>query len=446
MKIEQFEDKHLSHYSYAVLSECRNEIILIDPSRDPSAYYHFAEEHQAKIVGVIETHPHADFVSAHLEIHNKTGATIYCSKLNTPSYLFSPFDEDQMITLGKITLRAINTPGHSPDSISILLEHEGKQKALFSGDTLFIGDCGRPDLRESGGDAQAERNFLASQMYHSLRDKLMKLSDEVILYPAHGAGTLCGKALSEANSSTIGAEKRSNWSLQEMTEADFVSALNENQPFIPFYFPFDVALNKKGAAPFEDSVSLVQIMESGENLKPNALIIDTRREDVFKKGHIEGAVNIMDGNKFETWLGSIVKPEEPYYLMAENLATLHRLIARTASIGYEMQLAGGFINAVETVRDEVIDIQNFKENQNGYTIVDVRNKTERMENSIFENSINIPLGNLRERVNEIPLEQPIAVHCAGGYRSAAASSLIASVIDGKQKVLDIGEAIKDFQN
>ena len=166
----------------------------------------------------------------------------------------------------------------------------------------------------------------------------------------------------------------------------------------------------------------------------------------LRKGHIEGAVNIMDGNKFETWLGSIVKPEEPYYLMAENLATLHSLIARTASIGYETQLAGGFINAVETVPDEIIDIQNFKENQNGYTIVDVRNKTERMENSIFENSINIPLGNLRERVNEIPLEQPVAVHCAGGYRSAAASSLIASVIDGKQKVLDIGEAIKDFQN
>lgn len=446
MKIEQFEDKHLSHYSYAVLSECQNEIILIDPSRDPSAYYHFAEKHQAKIIGVIETHPHADFVSSHLEIHNKTGATIYCSKLNTPSYMFSPFDEDQTITLGKVTLRAINTPGHSPDSISILLEHEGKQKALFSGDTLFIGDCGRPDLRESGGDAKAERNFLASQMYHSLRDKLMRLSDEAILYPAHGAGTLCGKALREAYSSSIGAEKINNWSLQEMTEAEFVSALNENQPSIPFYFPFDVALNKKGAAPFADSVSAVQIMESGKNLKPNALIIDTRREDIFKRGHIEGAINIMDGNKFETWMGSIVKPEEPYYLMAENLPTLHSLIARTASIGYETQLVGGFVSAIETVQDEVIDIHNFKKSQNEYTIVDVRNKTERMEKSIFENSINIPLGNLRERINEIPLEKPIAVHCAGGYRSAAASSLIAFMIDGKQKVLDIGEAIEDFHN
>lgn len=445
MKIEQFEDKHLSHYSYAILSECEKEIVLIDPSRNPAPYYQFAEKHEAKIVGVVETHPHADFVSSHLEIHQNIGATIYCSKLNAPSYPFEPFDEGQTIVIGKITLSAMNTPGHSPDSISILLEHEGKQKALFSGDTLFIGDCGRPDLREGGGDASAERNFLASQMYHSLRDKLMKLDDEVLLYPAHGAGTLCGKALSEANSSTMGAEKMSNWSLQEMSEADFVKALTENQPFIPAYFAFDVDLNKKGASPFEASVEAVAVGHPGENPAQEALIIDTRKEEIFKAGHLKGSVNIMDGNKFETWLGSIIKPGEPYYIGAENANSLRRLIERTASIGYEAQLLMGFVSPQNQISDPLINMGQFAANQQEYTIVDVRNNSERAETKIFENSLGIPLGELRDRIAEIPLDKPIAVHCAGGYRSAAGSSLIASAIDGRQKVYDIGEAIKDFQ-
>ena len=199
MKIEQFEDKSLSHYSYAILSECDRQVVLVDPSRDIRPYLTYAENNEAKITGVIETHPHADFVSGHLELHQTTGATIYCSALVGAVYPHQSFDDGDVIHFGKITLKALNTPGHSPDSISIVLMHDGKDKAVFTGDTLFIGDCGRCDLRESAGDLTAKRKELAAKMYHSLRENLAVLNACVIVYPAHGAGTLCGKALSEAN-------------------------------------------------------------------------------------------------------------------------------------------------------------------------------------------------------------------------------------------------------
>lgn len=183
MQIKQFEDKNLSHYSYAILSN--HEIALIDPARDPKPYYDFAAVHHARIVAVIETHPHADFVSSHLEISHHTGATIYVSKLLSAEYPHQPFDEGDAIILGHITLKALNTPGHSPDSISIVaIDENGKEKAVFTGDTLFIGDCGRPDLREKAGAITAAKTELAKQMYHSLRKKLMPLPNEVEVYPA----------------------------------------------------------------------------------------------------------------------------------------------------------------------------------------------------------------------------------------------------------------------
>lgn len=186
MKIKQFEDKNLAHYSYAILSQ--GEVALIDPARDPQQYYDFARQHNAKITTVIETHPHADFVSSHLEIHKSTDATIYESKLLGAEYPHQTFDEGDAIILGEITLQAINTPGHSPDSISVVaIDETGKQQAVFTGDTLFIGDCGRPDLREQAGAITAARAELAKQMFHSLRNKLMVLSDDVLVYPAHGA-------------------------------------------------------------------------------------------------------------------------------------------------------------------------------------------------------------------------------------------------------------------
>ncbi|HEY0899041.1 MAG TPA: rhodanese-like domain-containing protein, partial [Sphingobacteriaceae bacterium] len=310
---------------------------------------------------------------------------------------------------------------------------------------------GRPDLRESGGGQEALREELAKNMYSSLREKLMKLADDVVLYPGHGAGTLCGKALSEANTSTIGAEKITNWSLQEMPREQFVKELIADQPFIPAYFPFNVDLNKKGAPGFTESVNKVAFGEpvkdktGADRLESNRWIVDTRDEKKYKKGHLEHSVNIMDGNKFETWLGSIIKPGEPFYLAGENEAQLKRLVERAASIGYEPQILEAFVldYAEETI--EQLDLEKFKADPNAFTIVDVRNPSEVKQNKIFSGSLTIPLAEIRERMNEIPTNKPIAVHCAGGYRSAAASSLIASGIDGETKVFDIGEAIKDFQ-
>ena len=298
MQIKQFEDKNLSHYSYAVLSECEKKIILIDPARNAKQYYDFAKENDAQITGIIETHPHADFVSSHLELHQTTGAKIYTSKDVQAFYPHQAFDDGQTIQLGKIKLTALNTPGHSPDSISILLEHEGKQKAIFTGDTLFIGDCGRPDLREGAGKIQTTRSELAKQMYHSLRNKLMKLEDDVTVYPAHGAGTLCGKNLSKESSSTIAEEKKTNWSLQGATEEEFVQNLLADQPFIPHYFPFDVELNRIGAASLKESINKIQIVDSIDEKSISALdkflwIIDTRNEEDFKKGHLPHSINLM---------------------------------------------------------------------------------------------------------------------------------------------------------
>lgn len=212
MKIEQYVDENLSQFSYAILSEYESSMILIDPAREIKPYLDYADKQQAQITGIIETHPHADFVSGHLELHQTTGATIYSSKLVKAAYPHQTFDDGDVITLGKIRLKAWNTPGHSPDSVSVVLEHEGKNVAVFTGDTLFIGDCGRPDLRETTGTLTAKREELAAAIYRSLR-RLATLNDDVLVYPAHGEGTLCGKSLSDATESTIGAEKSANWSL-----------------------------------------------------------------------------------------------------------------------------------------------------------------------------------------------------------------------------------------
>lgn len=450
MLIQQFEDKNLAHFSYAILSECENKIILIDPSRNPEQYLNFAKDHKAAIVGVIETHPHADFTSSHLELHQKIGATIYASKLVNAHYPHQTFDEGDEIRLGKIRLTPLNTPGHSPDSISILLEHEEKPKAIFTGDTLFIGDCGRPDLREGAGNIQATRNELAKQMYHSLRDKLAKLPDNVTLYPAHGAGTLCGKALSSAQSSTIGAEKMTNWSMQDMTEAEFIENLLADQPFIPAYFPYNVELNRSGLPGFEESISKVIIGETikdetgAKRLNQERWIIDARDEKTFKEGHLPKSINLMEGTKFETWLGSIIKPNEKFYLAGTHKEQLLELIKRTAAIGYESQIEEAFALEYGLQKDHQLDLTDFKKNPDHYTVVDVRNASEVKQGKPFANSITIPLADLRSKIDEIPTDKPVVVHCAGGYRSAAASSIVQSTLKDKIQVFDLSEAVKDF--
>ncbi|QJX47798.1 MBL fold metallo-hydrolase [Hymenobacter taeanensis] len=446
MKIEQFEDKGLAHFSYAILSECAREIVLIDPARDPQPYYNYAKANDATIVSVIETHPHADFVSSHLEIAQTTSATIRVSKLLGADYAHEAFDEGQEFTVGKLTFRALNTPGHSPDSISIVLSREGKDEAVFTGDTLFIGDVGRPDLREKAGNMTAKREELARQMYHSLRDKLMPLVGTVLVYPAHGAGSLCGKALSGANSSTIADEKFGNPMLRELSEEEFVKELLADQPFVPKYFGYDVALNKAGAPSYKPSLLQVNRLASGTALEAGTIIIDTRPEAEFKKGHVNGAINIQQGGKFETWLGSIVGPEEQFYLIAADEATREDLIQKTAKIGYEALIKGALVGtpAIEVTMPK-LDVEQFRQHPEQYTIVDIRSATEHRNEPIFAGALSVPLPELRERASEIHTDKPVVVHCAGGYRSAAGSSIVADTLPGTE-VLDLGEAVKSFQS
>lgn len=450
MEIKQFEDKNLAHFSYAIID--KGEIALIDPARDPRPYLDLAKKEGAIITAIIETHPHADFISSHLEIHKKTGATIYISKLAGAEYPHQTFDDGDAIILGNVALKSINTPGHSPDSISIvLIDSEGKEKAVFTGDTLFIGDCGRPDLRENAGALTATRTELAIEMYHSLRDKLMLLSDDVLVYPAHGAGSLCGKGLSDQKASTIGAEKLNNWSLMNMSQQAFVKDLLADQPFIPKYFNYDVELNKKGATSFEDSINNIPKREPvtcqncARSLNPDILIVDTRPQLIYKKSHLKNTINLPNDTKFETWLGSIIAPGEKFYLLAENEIVLIELIERIAKIGYESNIELAFASDFGDTTSHLFDAEQLKTQENAFTIVDIRNPSEVYLQKIFKNAINIPLYELRERTGEIPLDKPIVVHCAGGYRSAAGSSILKNKLNGHATIFDLSEAVKQFQ-
>lgn len=446
MKIQQFEDKNLAHYSYAILSE--GEIALVDPERNPQKYYDFAKANNAKIKAIIETHPHADFISSHVEISKATGAKVYVSELLGAEYEHTTFDDGDAFTVGNVTMKALNTPGHSPDCICVIAVEEGKEKAVFTGDTLFIGNCGRPDLRENVGNLTANRKVLAGQMYHSLRGALFSLPDDVMVYPSHGAGSLCGAGLSAKASATMGEEKQTNWSLQPIDETMFVDKLLDSQPFAPKYFESSVKRNKKGAKPFAESInevvlrSPIQCEGCVADLKSDVVVVDTRNPQQFKKSHLKNSINIPDGGSFETWLGSVISPEEKFYLVAESEEKREELIARVAKIGYERQIEGAFILNFAPVHSEGETPSNFTD-ESKYTILDVRSPKEVATRKVFENAVNIPLYELRERVGEVPIDKPIVVHCAAGYRSAVGSSILESAIDFVS-VYDLGEAIKTY--
>lgn len=444
MIVHQFYDKGLAHASYAIIRS--GKMVVIDPARNPQPYYDFAQLHNADITGVIETHPHADFVSSHLEIHQTTGAVIYVSKLAGAEYPHESFDDGDIIRLDDIKLKAINTPGHSPDSICILLEDEkGKDCAVFTGDTLFAGDVGRPDLRESVGNITAKKEELARQMYHSTREKLMVLPADVTVYPAHGPGSLCGKSMSPDLQSSIGKELRDNYALQLMDELAFVKTLMADQPFMPKYFGYDVELNKTGAPNFIESIETVARPLQGIVLEKGVLIIDTRVKEAYRSGHVKNAINLQDAEKFETWLGSVVGPDESFYLLAATPDELETVIKKTAKIGYEKNIkAAILIPADAKEQSPVLDYGDFKSHPGHYTIIDVRNWAEIKTGKLFKDALTIPLPELRERVSEIPADKPIVVHCAAGYRSAAAAGIIQAAVS-TVLVYDLGEAINEWK-
>lgn len=444
MKIKQFKDAPLAHYSYAVVSE--GKMALVDPGRNPLQYYAYAEEENAQIVAVFETHPHADFVSSHRQIHEQTGATVYVSKLLGADYQHKAFDEGDSLKMGNITFKALNTPGHSPDSITIVAE-EKAETALFTGDTLFIGDVGRPDLREKVGNMTAKRVELAQAMYHTIRNKFKDLPDDAVVYPAHGAGSLCGKNMSTDSSSTLGNERSYNWAFQDQTEEKFVETILQDQPFIPHYFGFNVDVNKTGADNVQQTKAAVNLRLLVDEPEEGVTVVDVREGNTYKKGHLPNSINIMarsEKDKFETWLGAIIKPNEPFYLVVESVNQVREILERTAKIGYEKQVKAivtlGSNKLKTSDRLELADFENQKEK---YTIVDIRNESEVSQGKIFDDALTIPLHQLRERADEVPADKPIVVHCAGGYRSSAGSSILENQFSST-KIFDLGEDIRKF--
>ena len=321
---------------------------------------------------------------------------------------------------------------------------------MFSGDTLFIGDVGRPDLREKSGNMKAKREDLAKSMFHTIKNKFNHLPDATIVYPAHGAGSLCGKNMSDDSSSTLGKERKENWAFQDLTEAEFVKTILEDQPFIPSYFGFNVDINKEGATSFETAFSNIPLnFGISDFIKDAHLIIDVRSASNYKKNHLVGSINIIgesEADKLETWLGAIVQPEEGFHVVIDSIADRETILSRIAKIGYEKQIKSIIILGSDNFETfESLDLQNFKNNPTEYTIIDIRNKSEVAEGKFFENAISIPLNELRKSVDKIPTQKPIVVHCAGGYRSAAGSSIISKLIN-KVAVYDLSEAVQEFKD
>ncbi|ELR73387.1 Metallo-beta-lactamase family protein [Fulvivirga imtechensis AK7] len=444
MKVEQIYDKALAHGSYAIESD--GKVALVDPGRDPQPYLDFAKKHNGKIVAVFETHPHADFASSHLEFQKKFGADIYVNPKVGVSYEYKPMEHNDEVKIGQVTVRALFTPGHSPDHNSyLLLDEKGKESAVFTGDSLFVGDVGRPDLREGAGNIKVNKKELAGMMFETLQTVFDKLDEDVVVYPAHGAGSLCGKNMSDDLYSTIGREKKENWAFQLKEKDQFIASYLEGQAFIPKYFPYDVELNRKGAESMEESIKKVQYTEGADKIEGGALVIDVRDQSKFKGGHLKGAINIQnnENDKFETWLGSIVGPDEKFYLVADNREELDRGVKRAAKIGYEANIRAAVIVAGEKpVTESALDLQDFRQNPAKYTIVDIRNTSEVAGGKFFENAVNIPLPELRERAAEVNADKPVVVHCAGGYRSAAGASILAQKLN--TQVYDLSEAIKEF--
>jgi rhodanese-related sulfurtransferase len=305
-----------------------------------------------------------------------------------------------------------------------LFDEQGNESAIFTGDTLFVGDVGRPDLRENVGNVTASRQSLARAMYKSTRNILMLLPEATEVYPAHGAGSLCGKSLSLELSSTIGREIAANYALREMAEDEFVDVLLADQPFIPKYFGYDVSLNKKGAPDYLVSINSVAVLDVPP-MNSEALLIDIRPEQEFKQGHIKGSINIQLNGKFETWLGSIVGPNGRYFLVSHDEANVRKALTLAAKIGYELLCEGLYIMSKDDLETSAkISLEELVENQDQYTILDVRNQGERESKVLFKDSLHIPLPELRERIGDIPVDKPVVVHCAAGYRSAAAQSIL----------------------
>lgn len=425
----------LSQASYLIGDESTGRAVVVDPRRDIADYLDEAREHGLTIEGVINTHFHADFISGHLELAKETGAWIGFGQAAEAEFEFRRLAAGDRIELGEVRLEILETPGHTPESISVVVfEHSEDPVAygVLTGDALFIGDVGRPDLLASVGVTAAE---LGQQLYHSVHTTLMDLPDSVRVFPAHGAGSACGKNLSTEKQSTIGEQRKTNYACQPMSEADFIAVVTEGQPAAPAYFGFDATLNKQQhqVRAVDATVPALSEAEVASFLAGGAVVHDARPVDVYAAGHLRGSVSVpADGRMAET-VGMVFTPDQRIVLIAPD-GLEQEVAIRHARIGYDNVV--GYIPDPDTYllghQDEVerasrLRIDQFEQVRRdaGIQLVDIRNPGE-VADGMMPGAHHIPLPELPGRADELDQNQPVVLYCAGGWRSSVGASLLRS--------------------
>ena len=436
MLLEQFYLGCLAHASYVIGDEVTRTAVIVDPQRDIGRYLDYAREQHLEIRYVFLTHFHADFVAGHLELRDRTGAEIRLGRAARAEYAFVPMGHGERLELGRVRIEVLETPGHTPESISLLVfdlaVSDSVPHAVLTGDTLFVGDVGRPDLRASLGWSATE---LGGMLYDSIHERLLPLPDSTIVMPAHGAGSLCGKAISKELTSTIGEQRRSNYALQPMSKDLFVALVTTDQPDAPDYFTFDAVLNTQERPTLDATLSreltpldLDAVLQAAQD---GAQLLDTRDPVVFGAAHLAGSINIGLGGQYATWAGTVLERDVPIVVIADPGAEEESAL-RLGRIGFDHvtgYLADGLATAV--ARPELIastkrvspDYAAAQIAGAAAVAIDVRTPTEHTQKSI-DGSLHVPLNHLTERVSTLPRDRPLLVFCAGGYRSSIAASLL----------------------
>ena len=449
MILEQYYLGCLAHASYLVADEQSRTAAVVDPQRDIDEYLDDARRLGVEIRHVFLTHFHADFVAGHLELRDRVGATIYLGARAQAEYALVPLGDGDTVELGpEVRLEVLETPGHSPESISILVHDRTRTGtdpyAVLTGDTLFIGDVGRPDLRASLGWSAEE---LAGLLFDSLREKLLPLPDETLVYPAHGAGSLCGRNLSTDTVSTIGVQRLYNYALQPMSKAEFMDIVTADQPDTPPYFTYDAVLNAQERPTLDKALerelqplSLDEVLEARRD---GAQLLDTRDPADFEGAHLAGSVNVGLSGSYATWCGTVLNRERPVVIVADP-GREREAATRLGRIGFD--IVAGYLEdgmeALATRPDLVARVERVtagalaEQLASGEQplVVDVRTEREWNEKRI-DGSLNVPLGKLLQRIDELPRDRPMLVHCATGYRAAIAVSLL--LREGFTEVADL---------
>ena len=450
MKVEQIYTGCLAHAAYYL--EHNGEAAIFDPLREVQPYIDRANSSGAEIKYVFLTHFHADFVSGHLDLAKKTGAQIVYGPNAKPAYEIISAEDNQIFKVGEYSVKVIHTPGHTMESTTyMLIDENGKEYGLITGDTLFIGDVGRPDLAQHViADLTEEK--LARHLYQSLRNKIMPLSDDLVVFPNHGAGSACGKNMSKETTDTLGNQKKVNYALQPMTEDEFVKSILTGLTTPPQYFPSNVLMNIKG---YE---SLDNVMEKGNKpLNPSefevianeteALILDTRDADVFAKGFIPNSINIGLNGSFAQWVGEMIPGVTQEILLITDDGKEEEAMIRLSRIGYDGTigfLKGGFEawkkSGKEFDQIKRITPEEFESEYAGkYGLIDVRKKSEFDSEHIID-SVNVPLNQINQHLASFPKDKLFALTCAGGYRSMIAASILKS--RGWNNFVDITDGFK----